>query len=74
MWKGEINGELKSAGKLILILFSIWEVGDVVIKSRSCGLGIYAGTFGCGDEMSVSVVTKQIQTFWVRNYITLKYY
>ena len=74
MWKGEINGELKSVGKLILILFSIWEVRDVVIKSRPGDLGIYAGTSGYGDEMSVSVVTKQMQTFWVRNYITLKCY
>jgi len=59
---------------LILILFSNWEVRDVVTKSRRGDLGIYAGTFGYRDKMSVSVITKQIQTFWVRNYITLKCY
>jgi len=66
--------ELKSAGKLIPILFSNWEVRDVVIKSRRGDLDIYAGTFGYGEKMSVSVITKQIQIFWVRNDITLNCY
>jgi hypothetical protein len=54
-----MNGELKSAGKLILILFSNWEVRDLVIKSRRGDLGVDAGAFGCGDKMSVRIITKQ---------------
>jgi hypothetical protein len=57
---------------LIPILYSNWEVGDVVIKSWRGDLGVYAGTFGFGDKMSVSVITKQIQAFWIPNFITLK--
>jgi inosine/xanthosine triphosphate pyrophosphatase family protein len=49
-------------------------VRDLVIKSLRGDPGIYAGTFGYGDKMSVSVITKQLQSFWVRNYITLKCY
>jgi hypothetical protein len=74
MMEGENKRGVKISGQVdsdfIFKLGSVWR-GD---KTRRGDLCIDAAAFREGDKMAVSVIMKQIQTFWIRNYITLKCY